>query len=132
MEAGDRTLGHVNRATGTDAPHGEYQLHYDFAGNRDHFEVVFPCEVWEKVGPDEIEKIRVSCEELYARYCLCAMSEPRLKQVTPAAILDECVLMLGNNVWRRYVQIVAAEGVTHGKLAWLVSSKAQDIAFEER
>jgi hypothetical protein len=129
----DRTNGHTNRNTGTDAPHSEYTgfLHVDgeLIGSRETYTFRFraPVEIMNEITSEDADKVGMLVGDHYVKMVANAV----VLGIDPGIARAEAERTYVENIYRLYVLKQKRKGTSTGKLAWLVPASMQHGTIEE-
>jgi hypothetical protein len=127
----DRTNGHVDRETGSDALHREYFGMFHVGPHREEIFFAYRCPVriHDAINSADRDKIAELVSDLYFKMMVNAV---RLNIQNGAQIVhEECIRTYVDNLYRTFVLIMKRQGTATGKLAWLVPNSMQEVGMEE-
>jgi hypothetical protein len=121
----DRTHGHVQRETGTDAAHVEREVIFRADGRDWRLKYNIPAHIFGRLSDAEREEARTYCEDLFRNMLFYA----RLGNVqNPERVcLEETLRTYMDRLYRSFVRLQFNEG----NKKWLVPASIQSNVYEE-
>jgi hypothetical protein len=124
----DLTDGHVDRETGTDAPHRNYRGRFTCGSETYPFTFDAPVRVMDVIGKEDAEKILSLVNDLFVKMLVIAV--PAGVHDAVQVCFDEAKRTYIANLWRTFQLKMVKEGTDYRKLAWLVPSTMQEVMEE--